>query len=51
MIQHDGVSIFDANQFSRAENDAQKVDSNIRAQQRLDYGKKDEKDRTKVQLS
>lgn len=50
MVQHDGVSVFDANQFSRAEHDAQKVDNNIRAQQRLDYGKSDDKDRTKVQL-
>ena len=51
MIQHDGVSVFDANQFSRAENDKQKVDNNIRARERLDYGTKSDKDRTKVQLS
>ncbi len=51
MIQHDGVSVFDANQFSRAENDKQKVDNNIRARERLDYGTSGDKSRTKVQLS
>ena len=51
MIQHDGVSVFDANQFSRAENDKQKVDNNIRARERLDYGTKSDKERTRVTLS
>lgn len=51
MIQHDGVSVFDANQFSRAENDKQKVDNNIKARERLDYGTSGDKSRTKVQLS
>lgn len=51
MIQHDGVSVFDANQFSRAENDKQKVDNNIRAREQLDYGTSGDKSRTKLQMS
>ena len=51
MIQHDGVSIFDANQFSKAELDKHKVDNSILAKDRISYGKKQDKKDTQVRLA
>tara|TARA_B100000579_G_C22848316_1_gene865794 strand:- start:385 stop:1806 length:1422 start_codon:yes stop_codon:yes gene_type:complete len=51
MVQHEGLSVFDANQFSQAELDKSKVDNNMRAQEQATYGSKAERDDVQKKLA
>jgi hypothetical protein len=51
MVQHDGLAIFDAQQYSSAEMDAAKVDNNRSVTQQSLYGKKDDRENVQKRLS
>jgi hypothetical protein len=51
MVQHDGLSVFDANQFSTAELDKAKVDNNAAMQEQALYGTKDKKEEVQKRLA
>ena len=51
MVQHDGLAIFDAQQYSSAELDKAKVDNNRSITQQSLYGKKDDRENVQKRLA
>ena len=51
MVQHEGLSVFDAHQFSQAELDKAKVDNNARFLDESLYGTKSDQDNIQKRLA
>ena len=51
MVQHDGLAIFDAQQYSSAELDKAKVDNNRSTTEQSLYGKKDDRENVQKRLA